>query len=290
MRTKYTHITVDGTELHRMILLPDEGVECTAACIFSHGQGDYGERYIDVLHPFTDRGIKCIVTDHQGHGRSTGKRGHIVSTHFIDKVIASNIEAAGDLPIGIAGHSMGGLLTLRHLALSLEGKLPMPTFCWVNAPLLYPGNGRPDWFIRMANVLASITPSTTIHTGVTTEMCRLDEASSGRLPKDPLSLGHRRVSIGWGSELIRIANYTQAILFHNNYDQPFLFTQGGADTVCPESKAKAFFIKLDWPIKQYQSFPEMLHETFAEPARHELFDLISRWIDTHGLAQQKIHA
>jgi len=290
VRAEYTHITVAGTELHRMTLLPDKGIECTAACIFSHGQGDYGERYLDVLHPFTDRGIKCIVTDHQGHGRSTGKRGHIDSTHFIDKVIASNLAAAGDLPIGIAGHSMGGLLTLRHLALSLRGDLPTPKFCWVNAPLLHPGNGRPDWFIRLANVLASITPSTTIHTGVTPEMCRLEDSSAGRLPKDPLSLGHRRVSIGWGSELIRIANFTQTALLNHSYNQPFLFTQGGADSVCPVSKAEDFFTKLDWPTKQYQCFPEMLHETFAEPKRIELFETLGSWIDTHYLAQQETHA
>ncbi|MEO1857786.1 MAG: alpha/beta fold hydrolase [Rubritalea sp.] len=289
MRAEYTNITIDGNLLHRMTLLPDEGIECTAACIFSHGQGDYGERYLDVLHPFTDRGIKCIVTDHQGHGRSTGKRGHIDSTHFIDKVIANNLEAAGHLPTGIAGHSMGGLLTLRHLALSLQGKLPTPDFCWVNAPLLYPGYGRPDWFIRLANMLATVAPSTTIHTGVKPEMCLLEDPSAGRLPKDPLSLGHRRVSIGWGSELIRIAEFTQSTLHKSSFNRPFLFTQGGADSVCPEDKAHDFFSRLGWPSKQYQCFPSMLHETFAEPKRNELFELIGRWIDEHTLAQQKAH-
>jgi len=142
----------------------------------------------------------------------------------------------------------------------------------------------------MANVLASIAPCTTIHTGVTPEMCRLEDSSSGRLPKDPLSLGHRRVSIGWGSELIRIANFTQTTLLNKSYNQPFLFTQGGADLVCPESKAEAFFTKLDWPTKQYQCFPEMLHETFAEPKRFELFDTVGNWLDANFLAQQKVNA
>jgi alpha-beta hydrolase superfamily lysophospholipase len=98
------------------------------------------------------------------------------------------------------------------------------------------------------------------------------------------------VSIGWGSELIRIANFTQTALLNHSYNQPFLFTQGGADSVCPVSKAEDFFTKLDWPTKQYQCFPEMLHETFAEPKRIELFETLGSWIDTHYLAQQETHA
>lgn len=266
-----------------MELSPPPGVHTKAACIFTHGQGDYAERYIDVLHPFTERGIKCIVTDLRGHGRSDGKRGHVGSARFIDKVIHSNLEAAQGLPTGIAGHSMGGLLTLRHLALALAGKLPPPEFCWVNSPLLSPGNGRPDWFIRIANILASVSPGTTIHTGVTPDMCRLEDSSSGRLPKDPLSLGHQRVSIGWGTELLKIAQFTHDTLKAKEYSAPFIFTQGGDDSVCPPEIANRFFQQLDWPNKTYKEFPGMLHETFAEPNRNELFSQIGEWLDSFEL-------
>ncbi len=72
-------------------------------CIFTHGQGDYAERYVEVLHPFTERGIRCILTDLPGHGRSPGKRGHI-RLDQIDDVIHYNLKLAGKLPVGIAGH------------------------------------------------------------------------------------------------------------------------------------------------------------------------------------------
>lgn len=284
MRTQSSHITIDGKRLHRIVLSPGQDTEVTGACIFSHGQGDYAERYIDVLHPFTNRGIKCIVTDLQGHGRSSGKRGHIDSQQFIDKVIASYMEATEGIPTGIAGHSMGGLLTLRHLSLALKGLLPMPKYCWVNSPLLSPVNGRPDWFIRMANILANVSPSTTIHTGVTPNMCRLEDFSSGTLPKDPLSLGHRRVSIGWGIQLIKISELIHDTLPSKNYRNPFLFTQGGADSVCPPQIALDFFQQLDWPHKQYNEFPNMLHETFAEAGRETLFQCVGTWLDQSVLS------
>lgn len=284
MITETCQVQIGKECLHRIVMHPDKGVETQAVCLFTHGQGDYGERYMDVLHPFTDRGIRCIVTDLQGHGRSSGKRGHITSSAFIDDVIESNLEMARGLPCGIAGHSMGGLLTLRHLALSLDHKLPTPEFCWVNAPLLHPRGDRPDWYVRMATLLANIAPSTTIHTGVTPEMCQLEDSS--RLPKDPLSLGHQRVSLGWGSELLKIEEYTHRILLKKTYSQPFLFTQGGADEVCPPSDAEHFYKKLSFSNKSYQLFPEMRHETFAEAKREELFTLVGDWLDTNGLTQE----
>lgn len=284
MITESSHIQIGKDRLHRIIMHPDKGIDATRCCIFTHGQGDYAERYIDVLHPFTDRGIRCIVTDLQGHGRSSGKRGHIASTDQIDAVIDSNMKQTDGLPTGIAGHSMGGLLTLRHLALGLEGTLPAPEFCWVNAPLLHPRGDRPDWYVRMATLLASITPSTTIHTGVSPEMCRLEDGA--KLPKDPMSLGHQRVSLGWGTELLKIEEFTHSTLTNIPYLHPFLFTQGTDDEVCPAHEAERFFELLPFTKKQFTAFPEMRHETFAERRREELFTVVGEWIDRDVLCQQ----
>ncbi|MGJ8674135.1 alpha/beta fold hydrolase [Rubritalea sp.] len=283
MITESSHIQIGKETLHRIVMHPDKDVEAHSACIFTHGQGDYAERYKSVLHPFTDRGIRCIVTDLQGHGRSSGKRGHIASSHFIDSVIESNLKATSGLPTGIAGHSMGGLLTLRHLALSVNNSLPLPEFCWVNAPLLHPRGNRPDWYVRMVTLLASIAPSTTIHTGVTPEMCRLEDGA--RLPKDPMSLGHQRVSIGWGSNLLRIEQFTHKTLKQKSFPNPFLFTQGGADAVCPSNEAENFYEELNFPNKQFHLFPDMRHETFTEASREELFQVIGAWLDLNALNQ-----
>lgn len=283
MRAEFSNITIDGVRLHRMTLHPPKNVPEVGACIFSHGQGDYAERYQDVLHPFTERGIRCIATDLQGHGRSDGKRGHVGSTSFIDQIIQSNLAATESLPTGIAGHSMGGLLTLRHLALSLTGALPMPEYCWVNAPLLYPANGRSDWFVRLALFFASITPLTTIHTGVTPDMCRLPDGCDGKLPKDPFALGHQKISLGWGTHLLKISEMMHQVLSSKVYSKPFLFTQGTADVVCPPDLAQSFFNKLNWPDASFKSFEGMRHETFAESGREQLFSTIGEWLDASSI-------
>lgn len=275
----FCFVEIDGYLLHRITLEPNPGTPDRGICFFNHGQGDYGERYLDVLHPFTERGITCIITDMLGHGRSPGPRGHVGTLDFIDKIIANYMEIAGDNPFGIAGHSMGGLLTLRHLNLALHGKLPMPDYCWVNSPLIKPGDNRAAWFVQTVRILAELAPSITIHTGVTPDMCRHGEAADGKLPKDPASLGHQRVSLSWGVQLVDAARQLRSELSASTCPIPFLFTQGGEDTVCPATYAHQLFKHLHWPNKQFCEFPTMRHETFAEAERHLLFNAIGRWLD-----------
>ncbi|GAA5494716.1 phospholipase YtpA [Rubritalea halochordaticola] len=285
MNPEYLYTEIDGHLMHRIIMHPNPGTPLRAACIFNHGQGDYGERYLDVLHPFTERGIRCIVTDLLGHGRSPGKRGHTGSIPHMDAVIRSNIEATDSLPYGIAGHSMGGLLTLRHLTLALQDKLQRPEFCWVNAPLLRPGNKHSDTFISFVGKLSQMIPRFTIHTGVTPDMCRHGEDPKGKMPKDPAQLGHQRVSLGWGIDLLKMEEHVHNYLPNFTDALPFLFTQGGSDEVCPAAFARKFFDQLKLSNRHYHEFADMRHETFAEPNRDRLFQTLAKWIDAIALPE-----
>ncbi len=246
-------------------------------CIFTHGQGDYAERYVEVLHPFTQSGIRCILSDLPGHGRSGGKRGHL-RLRDIDALIQHNLALAGSLPVGIAGHSMGGLLTLRHLALSLKGELAQPAFCWVNGPLLKPANGHPDWFVGIAKKIGKLLPRTTIDTKVTAEQCNRGEPGDDRVPKLG-DLAHQRVSLGWGSQLIEISEFVHETLTSHHYPNPFLLTQGLEDQICPPEFSRQLFQELEWPQKQWTGLEGMRHETFAEPHRQLLFDTVSDWVE-----------
>ena len=284
MQVTHQYVNIDGHQLHRIIMDPPENVETRMVCLFTHGQGDYSERYIDVLHPFTQRGIRCISTDLLGHGESSGKRGHCGDLEFTDLIIQDHLKLVDSLPYGIAAHSMGGLLTLRHLALALENKLPMPEFCWVNAPLIDPIQKRPAWFITLIKWFSKLVPKVTIKTGATSALCRHQDSDSKPKKKDPKSLGHQRVSIGWGVALLEAANYIQSILSQTPSDIPFLLTQGDEDYICPHRIAEEFFETLTLSQKKFILFPGMRHETFAEPNNHELFEALDQWLDQTVLA------
>lgn len=279
------NVQIEGHLLHRTIFDP-ENQEPKMACIFSHGQGDFSKRYADVLHPFTERGIRCISMDLLGHGLSPGKRGHCGNLELIDHVIQSNLELIEGLDYGIAGHSMGGLLTLRHLTLALENKLPMPKFCWVNSPLLQPAHGRTERFIKMARFLAKRAPKFTIKTGATPELCQSTAVGpSTKVTQGELKqrLGHQRISLGWGIELISTSEFISQNLPQSNDNIPFLFTQGDTDYICPHAIAEDFFEQLNLPNKSYHLFENMRHETFAEPNNEELFTTISNWLELHSI-------
>jgi len=165
-------VNIEGHLLHKFVMRPDRGVSERAVGLFYHGQGDYAERYQDILTPFTDAGIRCVLTDLPGHGYSPGRRGHAGNKTLLDAIITHSLSELDGLPYGVMGHSMGGLLAARHLVLSGRGELPRVQFAWLNAPLVRPGYGRSRSFLNWVRFLARVFPQLTISTGITSEMCR----------------------------------------------------------------------------------------------------------------------
>jgi alpha-beta hydrolase superfamily lysophospholipase len=83
-----------------------------------HGYGEHGGRYAELAAVLTGHGAAVYAPDHMGHGRSAGER--VVIEDFED-VVADVHAVAGlaraahpDLPLVLAGHSMGGLIAARY--------------------------------------------------------------------------------------------------------------------------------------------------------------------------------
>ncbi|MBK1829737.1 alpha/beta fold hydrolase [Verrucomicrobiaceae bacterium R5-34] len=282
MKVETQRVRIHGHDLNRLVMHPDADVPVRAAAMFYHGQGDYAERYTAVLGSFTRRGIRCIVTDLPGHGRSPGRRGDCGDEGFLDSIIQQTLESMGDLPHGVMGHSMGGLLAARHLVLAGKGLLPEPSFSWLSSPLLRPGNGRSKAFRKWVGMLTPLMPSLTISTGVTPEMCRInneldEEKAIAEQPKN--ALWHRRTSIGWGLFLLQTAEMLEAEVGNIAKATNLLLTQGSEDPVCPVQFAREFFEQLPSENKHYREIQGMLHEPFAGTGRERLFATLDQWLD-----------
>jgi len=294
MIEEFQRVGIGGYLLSRLVMHPRENVPVKAVALFYHGQGDYAERYLDVLGPFTERGIRCVVTELPGHGLSPGRRGHCGNAVLLDAVIHDALLTQGildGLPYGVMGHSMGGLLAARHLILSGAGELPIPGFAWLSSPLLRPSNTRPPMFRKIIRGLASIIPSFTVSTGVTAAQCRVksdqgqgdggnggDEAQWEVTAKH--QLWHNRVSIGWGAALL---DFEQ--LVEDSIDQippaiPLLYTQGAEDPICLVEVARVMFDRLPNKNKQYHEFEHLLHEPFRGDGSEQLFTALEAWIES----------
>lgn len=284
MKVDAQRVKIQGHLLHRITMHPDDGVPERAAAIFYHGQGDYADRYPDVLLPFTDRGIRCVVTDLPGHGYSPGRRGHCGDEVLLDAVIENTLESFDDLPYLVMGHSMGGLLAARHLVMSGQGKYKIPLMAWINAPLIQPSNGRSQLFVALVRFLSSLVPELTISTGVTPKMCRKvqpdDATPVVETPeyKTP-ALWHRRISLGWGAVLLKAEKLLEDSIAEMPMNSPILLTQGAVDPVCPVEFAREFYQQLPQSNKLYQEFEDGLHELFSDEGKERLTKVLVDWLD-----------
>ena len=84
-----------------------------------HGLGEHSGRYEDLAKILIKEGIGVFSIDLIGHGKSSGKKGHIKSFEdFINAVETGVIYVRKkflDTPIILFGHSLGGLITLKFL-------------------------------------------------------------------------------------------------------------------------------------------------------------------------------
>lgn len=86
--------------------------------VLVHGYAEHGGRYAHVAEVLAERGAMVVAPDHIGHGRSDGTRALIADFEHVVDDLHTLVTDARDrhpgLPVVMAGHSMGGLLTGRY--------------------------------------------------------------------------------------------------------------------------------------------------------------------------------
>ena len=64
----------------RLFYKIDHAKDAKASALIIHGFGDHCGRYEAFTHNLLELGISVIRYDYRGHGRSEGRRGHIVTS------------------------------------------------------------------------------------------------------------------------------------------------------------------------------------------------------------------
>lgn len=82
-----------------------------------HGYGDHIGRWEHVARHFCNAGVAVYAADHLGHGKSEGEPALIERFDDLVDDLGRLLDLAqrrhGDLPQGLLGHSMGGLVAAR---------------------------------------------------------------------------------------------------------------------------------------------------------------------------------
>ena len=114
IRRTQSHVVGAGGHslLRRAWLSPDP----ERVLLVVHGYGEHSGRYEHVGSWFAARGCAVHAYDQQGHGRSSGPRGHVRRfADFLDDLEVLRQATAAEhpeLPLHLVGHSMGGLVEI----------------------------------------------------------------------------------------------------------------------------------------------------------------------------------
>lgn len=252
--------------------LPAKGVVCLV-----HGIGEHTGRFEHVAQALTEGGYVLMGADWRGHGRSTGKRGHVPSMEAIlkdiDRVLEDALHRYEGLPLFLYGQSLGAIMVLYY---SLKRK---PHICGIIAtsPALRSSLDEQPVKIMAARVLGSVIPGLTLHSGLLPQDLSRDEATVRAYINDPMV--HYRMSLGFGKKLLEARTWT---LEHAaELELPLLLMHGKADNIAYPSGSIDFAAPIDEKCTLIL-WDDAFHELHNEPEREEVLKVIISWLDKTG--------
>jgi alpha-beta hydrolase superfamily lysophospholipase len=258
-----------GRELFTRAWLPDDA---SAAALIVHGYAEHSGRYEHVGGWLATRGVAVHAFDHQGHGRSSGRRCHVRRfSDFLDDTELAMARARGanpGIPLFVIGHSMGGLIAAT-LAVErtphVVGYVTSGAALAAGEPLSRARRG----LLRAARTLA---PTLSFASGIDPAGLSRDPAVVRAYLDDPLV--ERRITTSLATELFAAMERTRSR--GGSVEQPLLALHGEDDPICSPAGSRAFASAAS--RGRYLGFPGLRHEIFNEPEREAVFERLLEWL------------
>ncbi|MDE3133499.1 MAG: lysophospholipase [Acidobacteriota bacterium] len=244
----------------------------------AHGYGEHVGRYQHVAARLNESGYAVYGLDHQGHGRSAGKRGRIsvaAAASDLDQLIVTVSRARHpELPQFLLGHSMGGLIALRY-AIAHQQRL---TGLAVSAPLAAVQGGAA--LKSFGKLLGRVLPGAPV-SRVAPQLVSRDHAVVKDYIADPLN-HHGAIPAGVAREFI-VSTSTLATDVRR-ITLPTLLMWGTADRLCPPAGSELVAANIgseDLTVRRYEG---LFHEILNEPEQAQVLDDLVGWLDLHARA------
>ncbi len=238
-----------------------------------HGLGEHIGRYGHVAKFLSENGLATLGLDHQGHGKTPGKRGHSEGLDSMLDDISNLLQYAGELypntPIFLYGHSMGGNLVLNHV-LRRNPKLNgvIATDPWIRLP-----NPPSPFLVGFAKIMCYIAPQHTQSNGLDISGLSNDRAVIEAYKNDKLVHGLVSVKLGYG--LLKGANWLNQ--FSGNAHCPTLLMHGENDPITSPHATSEFAQRLTGDVT-FKLWPGLKHEIHNEPQQGEVLAYLVEWV------------
>lgn len=237
-----------------------------------HGLGEHSGRYENVIN--TLKGYNLFLLDLRGHGRSQGKRGHVMDfDEYLDDVDALKNEVKQFVrgKSFILGHSMGGLIVLRYAIYKPDGLSGVVS----SGPLLGVNVEVPKVKAILGKVIARVIPSLSMNNEIDTNKLSHDKASVEAYNNDPFV--HTKISARWYVEMVKAMQDTNSNAHKLNL--PCLIMHGSEDALTNPKSSREFFEKASSKDKTYKLYDGFYHEIFNEIDKQKPLSDMLEWIN-----------
>jgi alpha-beta hydrolase superfamily lysophospholipase len=245
--------------------------------ILVHGFGEHSGRYAAISDHLVKHGFNVTSYDQRGHGQSDGLPGHIDRFKYyeddLDRIVSSVRSRWDARNLFIIGHSLGGLVTLRYLAMrgsSVTGAV-------LSAPLISVAVEVPAHKVMMARVGARLMPKLRLDNEIDPAHLSRDPEVGIAYANDPLV--NRLVSAKWFAEATKAMQ--EVVAWAGDIKTPMLVMHGTEDMLASVEATKALFEAAGSSDKEMVILPGFYHELFNEPEKQSVYKRVSDWLEAH---------
>jgi len=248
-----------------------------ARLVIAHGLGEHSGRYGNVVERLLPKGFSVWLPDHRGHGKSEGKRGHVLNfmQYLID--LKSMLELAregmhGGCKCFLLGHSMGGLIAIFYAQRFndlIDGIV-------ASSPALGMVIEVPGAKKILGSFMSYLWPGLTMGNELDAGKISHDQDVVSSYQHDPLV--HDRVSARFFTEMLAaMETVNQQVA---SLKVPILMQVAGDDHLVNARISKQFFEKLATSDKTLHAYEGLYHEIYneLEGQRKEVLDDLEDWL------------
>ncbi len=247
--------------------------EPKAAILLVHGIGEHTGRYEHVGKFLAANGYDVLAADNRGFGQSSGERAYVDSfDQYLDDIEALLEErSALGVPIGLLGHSLGGLIVATYLV----ADRPAVDLGVLSAPAL--AAVVPAWQRYAAPIIGKLRGKQFIPAEIDGDILTRDVAVQEAYMNDPLVV--KGATARLGAEIFKTMKATTAQL--HLLKLPLYVLHGEADMLVPPAASAP----LDRLVNvTRRMWPGLRHECFNEPEQVEVMTEMVAWLDAQVAA------
>jgi lysophospholipase len=272
----------DGLRLHTLYA-PLADAPHAPTILWVHGAFEHSARFLPQFDWFAQHGFASISYDQRGHGRSAGARMYVrTADEYVQDLTAVANAYAEQVkgPLFVLGHSMGGLVVIRHrqtqakrTRIPVQAALVTSPFLGISAPI-------PGWKKSLSKLVVGLYPRLAVPNDLDASHISHDPQEVAAYKADPMVT--KKATAGWFEAML--SAHEQALREADRTHGPLHFFVAADDRLVSAAATEELYRVLPETVQRsICRYPEAYHEILneAQPLRDQVRNDILRCLQGH---------